>query len=502
MKRLIAIPLAVLALFVSTPARAHVGSADVYYEGDTGPYHLFVTIRLPQVIPGVAEMQIRSATPDVQTVKVVLLRLTGPGSNLPAVPDIAKRSETDQQFFVSNLWLMEYGALQARIEVDGSKGKAKLSIPVASFARQPLPMSAGLRWLGLISLLALTLSAVPIIGAIVREGSLASGQAPLSTDKRRSRNAMAIALAMAILMLYLNRALWSQQAAMYDRNVNLLKPPRAETTLLDGDRLQIRAADPLLVPVAGRGKMATEVKLDEVIPDHGHVMHLFLLGQPGMQTMWHLHPDHAQGEVFSERLPAMPEGQYQVFADVVDKNGFPWTLVANVHLPRINGSPLLGDDSKWSGQPLNTSSPDTNSVELPDGSHVIWERGNDSLKANIPTSFRFRVEQKDGSPARDLQPYMGMAAHAEVVCSDLSVFAHIHPNGSVAMASLDLAQTALMSSNGTSAMSMDMAPPGSALPAEFSFPYGFPHAGEYRVFVQIKRRSGDIQTAAFTAHVL
>ena len=28
---------------------AHVGSPDVYYEGDAGPYHLFVSVRLPQI---------------------------------------------------------------------------------------------------------------------------------------------------------------------------------------------------------------------------------------------------------------------------------------------------------------------------------------------------------------------------------------------------------------------------------------------------------------------
>ena len=35
---------------------------------------------------------------------------------------------------------------------------------------------------------------------------------------------------------------------------------------------------------------------------------------------------------------------------------------------------------------------------------------------------------------------MGMAGHAEFVRSDLSVFAHVHPAGSVSMAALELAQ--------------------------------------------------------------
>ena len=39
------------------------------------------------------------------------------------------------------------------------------------------------------------------------------------------------------------------------------------------------------------------------------------------------------------------------------------------------------------------------------------------------------------------------------------------------------------------------------VPAEVTFPYGFPEPGDYRLFVQIKR-SGQVQTAAFDAQVV
>ena len=489
-------------LLASTLVHAHVGSADVYYEGDAGPYHLFVTIRLPQVIPGVAEIQVRCASPDVQSIQVASLRLSGLGSNLPPVPDVAQRSKDDPQFFVGNLWFMEFGALQVHIEADGAKGKAELSVPVASFARQSLPMG---RWLGAVLgffFVFLTLSVVLIAGAVVRESTVPPGQVPQARNRRRSRIIMAFVVVVVLIIVYRQRATWNVEAATYKRNVDLLKPPQAETKLLDGNRLVIRPAGPLMVPLVGQNQPASAVKMDELIPDHGHAMHLFLIRLPGMEKMWHLHPDLMNGGAFSQRLPAMPAGQYQVFADIVDKSGFPWTMVGKVDLPQINSSSTIGDDSAWEGARLPAPISETTVATLPDGARVVWERGADTLKANVPTSFKFRVEEKDGSPARGLEPYMGMAAHAQVVCFDLSVFAHIHPAGSISMASLDMAQARLMgqASAGDSGMAMGSAHSSTPLPPTFSFPYGFPHAGDYRVFVQIKR-SGQVQTAVFDTHV-
>ena len=108
---------------------------------------------------------------------------------------------------------------------------------------------------------------------------------------------------------------------------------------------------------------------------------------------------------------------------------------------------------------------------------------------------------------------MGMAGHAEFVRSDMSVFAHVHPAGSVSMAALDLAQQGLpgaspsmemqgMSMQGSTmpGMSADAPAKSTPIPAEVSFPYGFPRPGDYRIFVQIKR-SGVVRTAAFDVHV-
>jgi hypothetical protein len=484
-----------MVLAAALSLRAHVGSPDVYYEGDAGPYHLFVTVLVPQVIPGVALIQIRCASKDVKAIEIVPMRLSGAGSNYPPTPDFAERSKEDPQFFTGSLWLMESGALKVRVSVDGAKGKGELSVPVPSAAQKTLKMERPLGGLLAFLMVFLAVGMVFIAGAAVREGNLRPGETPAPGRARRARVAMAITAVVVAGILYLGRAWWSAEANNYQRDVNIFKPPAAETRLVNGNRLEIRA----------RGQDAewsNYVKMGEVIPDHGHLMHLFLIGAPGLDRLWHLHPERIAGGAFAEDLPSMPAGRYQIFADVVDKNGFPWTLVGNVELAQIDGKALAGDDSMWSGAAFAAQGADTRAAQLADGGRMIWRRAPGPMKANVPMNFKFSVEDEDGQPVTDMEPYMGMAGHAEFVSTDLSVFAHVHPAGSVSMAALELARTGAAGASGELQAGISMAMPMASAPlsSEVSFPYGFPHPGDYRIFVQIKR-AGRVQTGVFDAQV-
>src|ERR1700722_19482543 len=131
-------------LLVVFPAAAHVGSPDVYYEGDAGPYHLFVTVKVPPVVPGVAQVEVRSKSNDVTQVGILALGLTGAGAKYPPSAESTERSKQDPQFFTGNLWLMEFGSLQVRVQLDGAKGKAELSVPVPATSQRTMRMPRGL----------------------------------------------------------------------------------------------------------------------------------------------------------------------------------------------------------------------------------------------------------------------------------------------------------------------------------------------------------------------
>lgn len=501
-----------LLLAGALPAHAHVGSPDVFYEGSAGPYRLFVTVRVPQVVPGIAEIQIRSESRDVQAIRVVPMRLAGPGSNLPPTPDLAAQSKDDPQFFTASLWLMESGALQVRVLVDGAQGQGEVSVPVPSSAQRTLPMQSSLAVLLFALMLLLAVGVVFIVGAIVREGNLEGGEVPSDSRKRRARRAMVGTAILVTVLLFLGKAWWGVNAADFQRRVDFFKPPAAALKLVGGRRLEIRVARSEVPAERPGPRSLAYLRLSDVIPDHGHLMHLFLIRVPGLGALWHLHPDPTDG-AFALDLPDMPAGHYQLFADVVDPRGYPWTLVGSIDLPQIaGGKALTGDDSMWSGAPLDaqTFATDSAKATLPDGGHIIWQRPAEGLKAGLPLEFTFAVQDKDGRPAQDMEPYMGMAGHAEFVRSDLSVFAHVHPAGSVSMAALELAQDGMPNDAGASQAPMTMPMPASmsmpmggveTLPPEVRFPYGFPQPGDYRIFVQIKR-AGRVETGVFDARVM
>jgi hypothetical protein len=487
LKKPIAILAVVAMLFaLAHPASAHVGSPNVFYEGDAGPYHLFVTVRVPQVIPGVAEVEVRTHSDDVREIKTAVANLTGPGSKYVPVPDLAKRSATDPRFFTSSLWLMESGSLRVLLKVNGTRGPAELSVPVASFGQSVLKMPVGLGALLLVLAIGLALGAISIVGAAAREARVTPGAEVPSEYRRRGWRAMAIMTALVGLIFWGALAWWNADANAYATLAKFYKSPKLSATLEAGNRISIRPSDPIW--------LANE-NVQDLVPDHGHIMHLFLVRTPGLDRIWHLHPERTDNGTFEENLTSMEPGHYQVFADIVDKYGFPWTLVGNIDLPDVPGSALSGDDSAGTAKSLSDSQ-DTSTSILPDGTQVVWNREAAPLKANVAMILDFAVKDPNGTPANDLEPYMGMAAHAEIIRDDLSVFAHIHPSGSASMASMMMASADSPGSSSMAGMQM----PAEKIAPNISMPYGFPKQGQYRIFLQFKR-AGRIETASFDAHV-
>jgi hypothetical protein len=486
--------LVVLILFLGAlPVQGHVGSPDVYAEGEAGPYKISVVIRPPLVIPGVAEIEVRSSTPGIDKITITPMLLTGEASKHPPVPDVMTKPSSDAQFFTGHLWIMATGSWQVRFAVSGSEGAGVLSIPVPATAMGTRKMEAGLglllAGLGVI----LVLGMVGIIGAAAREALVPAGEAAPARNRRRAYLAMGIALAALIIATVLGGRWWSAEAAGYSSYV--YKPLQMNATLEQGGVLTLKMSDPGWIKAR---------KLDDFVLDHNHLMHLYAIRWPAMDVVFHLHPDQTGTGEFQLMLPSMPSGTYRLYADVVHANGFPETLVTSIKLPLVRGRVLSGDDAegtttalRWDG----VGTQDSTAYKLPDGYSMVWKRP-EALTAKTPEDFTFTLLDPQGKQPKDMVLYMGMAGHAAFVKTDGTVFAHIHPSGTVSMAALMMAQSQNAGGNASDMKDMpgmDMSG-SSTVSNTVSFPYGFPTSGNYRIFVQMKH-GNEVETATFDATV-
>jgi hypothetical protein len=466
-RRVIVALLLITAL--QSPVRAHLGSPDVFLEGHAGPYRLMVTVRPPLAIPGVADVEVLTTGDDVREVHIVPLPLRGAGAAFAPVPDRAERSNEDPKLFTGHLWLMSAGSWQVRINVSGENGEGTLSVPVPTLPKSTLAMAPVLKATLFALMLLLGSGFVGIISAMARESSLGAGEQLDRRARRRGRIAGGIAAALVIGIVLLGNMWWTAEATAYDRYIY---KPLTATPRIDGSQLSIVLSDP--------GWIGSR-RLDDFVNDHGYPMHLFVV-TPALDRLWHLHPREIGKGAFVKELPAMPDGTYHLFADVVHATGVPETVVGQVTaagLESFGPRGVSGDDSVWSHDQQSTST-----------TKITWVRDQAPLLPKRHTTFTFRVDDENGQPVDDLELYMGMPGHAVFVRRDLQVFAHVHPSGSAPMATLDMA----MPGDNTHAQHL------TKPPATVTFPFGFPEPGQYRIFVQVKR-AGSIVTGAFDADV-
>src|SRR5215472_15346268 len=164
----------VLILLLPLMATAHVNSPDVYFDGYAGPYHLLVTLQPPSVVPGVAQVQVRSVGNDIDQIKILPLRMIGPGAKNAPIADFAKRSADDPQLFTGSLWIMVRGSWKIQVQAEGRQGAAQLDVPLPAVSTSSKPMQTGLGILLALLGLALAAGLIGIIVAASRDATVAA----------------------------------------------------------------------------------------------------------------------------------------------------------------------------------------------------------------------------------------------------------------------------------------------------------------------------------------
>lgn len=371
-------------MILALPAAAHVGSPDVFLESKAGPYKLFITVRVPQVIPGVAQIEIRSESNDLREIRIAPMQLTGPGSQYAPAPDAAQRSKTDPQFFTGSLWLMEFGSLQVRVDVDGARGSGHLAVPVPAVAQRTLPMQRPLGLLLFGLMLFLGFAMVSIASAAVREGDLPPGATASTAKVRRARVAMVIAALVVAGILFIGGQWWKADDSRFAQRI--YSPPELNASLSPEGHLVLHQK-PSRIVAGNPRRPADTINFANLIPDHDHLMHFFMIRTPQMDSFWHLHPDPDSRGDFSLDLPTVPPGNYQLFADVVLTSGFPVTMVGQLDIPALTGKALTGDDSGILASPYHKQQAMPTRLRL--RTAAAWSGSSARLRCTLALRFHF-----------------------------------------------------------------------------------------------------------------
>lgn len=484
-RRFLQLGFALLLVLLPAAAHAHVGNKDVFEEVHAGPYTLSVTVRPPNVIPGVAAVEVRSSGPEVRTIAITPVPMTGEASKHPPTADPMARSLADPAFFTGSLWLMATGSWKVQFAIDGAAGPAQGSVPVPALALTMLRMNRPLGLLlGALGLL-LVLGVAGIVFAATREARLRPGLQPDAPRRRRAWVMASVALVLVCAAVGAGGMWWNVEAADY---ADRIYQPLQLTPSLRGDTLHLSVGSYVNAERPYRSRLN-----NDLLPDHGHLMHLYAIREPGMDAVFHLHPTLTAPGELATTLPQMPPGHYRLFGDIVHKSGLPETLTATLEVPSgFRGGTLSPEDASATVAPIAEGELGT-SFRLPDGYRMTLDRPA-QLRAGEPVRFHLTLFDTQGKPATDAVPYLGMAGHAAFVKTDFTAFAHTHPEGSAPMQSVEVAggdsMAAMASTNGGDA----------PIPPTVEFPYGFPSSGCYRIFVQMKHGS-TVETGVFDADV-
>ena len=526
-------------------ASAHVGTSNAYFDGAAGPYRVRVIVRTPGVIPGLAQASVRVLGGErVERVTLRPLR-SDVGLEGAPPPDVAGPVPGEAGLYSGELWLMTAGSYSVEVGVAGAAGEGTVFVPVLALAERRLAMNPAFGAGLVAAALFLFVGAVTIVGAAVRDSVLEPGTEPDMGRRWRARFAMAAFALVLGALLGGGWIWWDAVDAAYQSRMYRPWNTTAAVTEAGGTRtLTLAIDDPDWRAIEGLPDAG-------LLPDHGKLMHMFLVRAGDLAAFAHVHPVRADYDSFRVPLPPLPAGEYRIYADIVLENGFAPTLVDTVTVgppgsAAFGASPAAGGSTEPDGDPASAGPPSADpdpddswatlrplgasrsgSYALPSGRTVRWEEDG-RIGADDEITLRFSVAEPDGSPSA-LAPYMGMRSHAAVLRDDGSVFVHLHPAGSINLtaqmrfaaaegagagrepaggndppvrAGGQAARAAAGGRHGTSpggahaAADQAASPPTNAV----TFPFVFPEPGAYRIFVQVKI-GAEVETAAFDVEV-
>ena len=489
-----------LVALIAIVGAGHVGSPNVFFVGKAGAYDVTVIVRPPQVVPGLAEITVRIPESQASEVRRVVVRpvFWATGKRGSPAGDVAERISAPEPTFTGKLWLMQGGSYSVYVDVEGTRGGGTATVPVAAVATAQLALSGALKAILVVLGFVLFFGMLTIVRGAAGESLVPPGEELDTKRRRRARLATAIALPLLLLIVFGGWRWWTGEAAAYQRTLYRPLAVTASTTVENG-------AQRFRLAITDSAWLAR--RITPILPDHGKMMHLFLIADSTLDVLAHLHPAMVDSNTFETSLPALPAGTYRVYGDVVHESGYERTLVSSVVLAAGAATPSITDpdDAVSVGQPATALGNAGNATAALSPSLSLVAASGAPLVARQPVELRFQLVDAGGRPVA-VEPYLGMPAHAIVTRRDGTVFIHLHPMGTFSMASQqafamrDRGDTTARGRLSPDALAAAMSHGMGASDGRVSFLYEFPQPGHYRIWVQVKHE-GKVLTGTFDADV-
>jgi hypothetical protein len=483
-----------LSVVLTMDARAHLGSPFIIFEGKAGEFPIQVVVRQPEVVPGLADISVSVLKGLPKRVTVLPLYHNAKREDAPR-PDVATPVPGSTNLFTAGLWFMARGAYAVEVRIEG-EGEGRAIIPVNSIANSQKPMPQWMGWTLAGLACVLIIGFISIVASSACQGALAPGMIPTTGQKIRAWIGGLLATSLCALALRGGTRWWNlvdlehAEKVVFHPSPNVISISQSNATAILNLKLPVHSP-------------TRRSNWGPLIPDHGKLVHLFLIGTPTSQeeipTFAHLHPIRQGEEDYIASLPHLAPGRYQVFADLIHEIGLTETITNVVDISTDSAQAYLPSDPDDSSLPAQSPAP---VVALGDG--LQMEISRNSFTPGVPSTIRAKIADSSGT-AVTLEPFLRMLGHAAIERADGQVFVHLHPAGTLSMAAarhfaIKYGREADAQASDANCGDLSAIPPSTAESlvrgGEVSFPVVFPSSGNYRLWVQV-RAAGAIRTGAF-----
>ena len=219
--------------------------------------------------------------------------------------------------------------------------------------------------------------------------------------------------------------------------------------------------------------------ISELPVDHERQMHLIAVSRD-LEQFQHVHPEPDANGDFAVATQFPTEGTYALFDEFV-RDGRKVLDRREVEVGAGGGAASLSPDLE---------------PKTVDGLVVSLE-APEEIRAGEEAAFTYPLEKGDGTPADDLEPYLGAPAHVAIVSEDTLEFAHTHgeadvseEDGSGGHGEIESAEEGEHVDHGG----------GQTFGPEIGFHHTFEAPGLYKVWAQFNHH-GNVSTVPFVVEV-